>query len=258
MSACLTVSNCSVMCAFLTDFSKGGTIPDEMYLINLGFVLTLILQITSALVYQLLSIAIKRSKSGVGGDLSESLSFRTCLVYYSIFLILKMINPSMHPVHWLILSGSYRSARILIIILNELYATCICIIIMHNVTRINFVMHSLCRYTSSSCTCIYNTIMHSVIQIVDYLRSLSVLWKALANKQDLVEKLHYVDTKVQVVIMTKLQGTWVLAVAKTVLDVALSVAASVILSLLLISGDVEENPGPIGGIINMLHCLTII
>ena len=63
-----------------------------------------------------------------------------------------------------------------------------------------------------------------------------------------MEKLHYVDTKVEVVIMTKLQGTWVLAVAKAVLDIALSVAASVILSLLLISGDVEENPGPVGGI----------
>ena len=93
-------------------------------------------------------------------------------------------------------------------------------------------------------------IMHSVVQTVDCLISLSVLWKALANKQDLVEKLHYVDTKVEVVMMTKLQGTWVLAVAKAVLDVALSVAASVILSLLLISGDIEENPGPVGGILN--------
>ena len=89
--------------AFLADFSKGGTVPERM---NLGLVLTLILQITSVLVYQLLSMAIKRSKSGVGGDLSESLSFRTCFIYYSIFLILKMINP-MHPVHWLIISGSY-------------------------------------------------------------------------------------------------------------------------------------------------------
>ena len=88
--------------------------------------------------------------------------------------------------------------------------------------------------------------MHSVIQTVDCLISLSVLWKALANKQDLVEKLHYVDTKVEVMMMTKLQGTW--AVAKAVLDVALSVAASVVLSLLLISGDIEENPGPVGGI----------
>ena len=91
--------------------------------------------------------------------------------------------------------------------------------------------------------------MHSVIQTVDCLRSLSVLWKALANKQDLVEKLHYVDAslRVEVMIMTKLQGTWVLVVAKAVLDVALSVAASVVLSLLLLSGDVEENPGPVGG-----------
>ena len=105
--------------------------------------------------------------------------------------------------------------------------------------------------------------MHSVIQTVDCLISLSVLWKALANKQDLVEKLHYVDTEVKVVIMTncKLQGTWVLVVAKAVLDVALSVAASIILSLLLISGDVEENPGPVGGIITTTLCyicLTII
>ena len=94
--------------------------------------------------------------------------------------------------------------------------------------------------------------MHSDMQIVDCLISLSVLWKALANKQDLVEKLHYADTKVEVVIMTKLQGTWVLAVVKAVLDVALSIAVSVILSLLLISGDVEENPGPVGGIIIIL------
>ena len=99
--------------------------------------------------------------------------------------------------------------------------------------------------------------MHSVMQTVDSLISLSILWKTLANKQDLVEKLHYIDTKVEVVMMAKLQGTWVLAVAKAVLDVALSVAASVILSLLLISGDVEENPGPVGGII-IQHCLTIL
>ena len=95
----------------------------------------------------------------------------------------------------------------------------------------------------------YIDYIHSVIQTVDCLISLSILWKALANKQDLVEKLHYVDTKVEVLMMTKFQGTWVLAVAKAVLDITLSVAASVILSLLLISGDVEENPGPVGGII---------
>ena len=63
-----------------------------------------------------------------------------------------------------------------------------------------------------------------------------------------MEKLHYVDTEVEVIIMTKREGTWILTVAKGVLDVMLSVAASVISSLLLISGDVEENPGPLGGI----------
>ena len=66
-----------------------------------------------------------------------------------------------------------------------------------------------------------------------------------------MEKLHYVDTEVEIVIMTKREGTWVLAVSKAMLDVALSVAASVILSLLLLSGDVEENPGPLGGVVNI-------
>ena len=77
---------------------------------------------------------------------------------------------------------------------------------------------------------------------------MSILWRRLANKQDLVEELYYLDTDVEVVVMTKREGTWVLAVAKAMLDVMLSVAASVILSLLLLSGDVEENPGPLGGI----------
>ena len=94
----------------------------------------------------------------------------------------------------------------------------------------------------------YN-ILHAVIQTVDCLRSLSVLWKALTSKQDLVEKLDYVYTEVEVVIMTRHEGAWILAVAKAVLDVVLSVAASVIVSLLLLSGDVEENPGPLGGIL---------
>lgn len=40
---------------------------------------------------------------------------------------------------------------------------------------------------------------------------------------------------------------WVVAVARASLDVAMSVAASVISSLLLISGDIEENPGPVPG-----------
>ena len=123
-----SVYNCSVVCAFLADFFKGGTVPDRIYLINLGLVLTVILQITSALVYQLLSMAIKRSKTGVGGHLSESLSFKTCIAYYSIFLILKMINPSMHPVHWLIISGSYRQCSIIIECVQHACIIIMCII----------------------------------------------------------------------------------------------------------------------------------
>ena len=39
-----------------------------------------------------------------------------------------------------------------------------------------------------------------------------------------------------------------LCLPKCVLDVAVSIAASVIVSLLLLSGDIEQNPGPLGGI----------
>ena len=109
-NVCLKVS--SVAHAFHADLFKGGSLPDRMYMINLGLILTLVLQIISAVVYQLLSMATRSSKSGVGRDLMESLSFKTCFVYYSIFLILKMVNPLMYPVHWLGLSGKECSAYI--------------------------------------------------------------------------------------------------------------------------------------------------
>ena len=89
--------------------------------------------------------------------------------------------------------------------------------------------------------------MQLYIHTVDCLISVSVLWKTVANKQGLVDKLLYVDDEVDIVIMTKREGTWVLAMVKGLLEFVLSVALSVILSLLLLSGDVEENPGPLGG-----------
>ena len=106
--ACGAVS-LEVTVKFLAGLLKGGTLPERIYLVNLGLILTLVLQITFALVYQLFSMATRSSRS-FSGDLTDSLSFRTCFVYYSIFLILKMINPSMYPVHWLILSGGKCSA----------------------------------------------------------------------------------------------------------------------------------------------------
>ena len=100
----------------------------------------------------------------------------------------------------------------------------------------------MCSFDSKYSSCR----IHVVVYTVDCVRALTVLWKILAGKQ--VEKLHYVDAEVEVVIMTKREGVLVLTVAKAMLEVVLSVAASVISSLLLLSGDVEENPGPIGGI----------
>ena len=54
------------------------------------------------------------------------------------------------------------------------------------------------------------------------------------------------DRREKTVIRSKLKASRVLTMARALLDVVLSVAASVIFSLLLISGDVEENPGPGG------------
>ena len=65
---------------------------------------------------------------------------------------------------------------------------------------------------------------------MDLLRALSVFWKTLTSERKYFDK----------------QGEclWILAVTRSSLDVITSVAASVIVSLLLNSGDVEENPGP--------------
>ena len=72
---------------------------------------------------------------------------------------------------------------------------------------------------------------------MDCLRSLSVLWMALAGKQEEYRGLDKETTKEK-------RCLWVLSVARASMDVIMSVAASVISSLLLNSGDIEENPGP--------------
>ena len=80
-----------------------------------------------------------------------------------------------------------------------------------------------------------------VLQALDWLKALSSFETALAVKQ--LEKIYedYVLKKTE-----KCKCLWIVVVARASLDVVMSVAASVILSLLLISGDVEENPGPGG------------
>ena len=79
------------------------------------------------------------------------------------------------------------------------------------------------------------------LQALDWLKALSSFKTALAVKR--LEKVYedYASKKNE-----KCECLWIVVVARASLDVVMSVAASVILSLLLISGDVEENPGPGG------------
>ena len=84
------------------------------------------------------------------------------------------------------------------------------------------------------------TIFHAVIVRLDWMRAVSVLRKALANDETKYGVVKGVEFKKRSVILR-----W-LAVAKALLDTVLSVTSSVIVSKLLMSGDVEKNPGPGG------------
>ena len=81
------------------------------------------------------------------------------------------------------------------------------------------------------------TLLYAVLHNMDLLRCLSLLWMALAGKQQEHCGLDKETTNER-------RCLWVLSVARALMDVVMSVAASVISSLLLNSGDVEENPGP--------------
>ena len=80
-------------------------------------------------------------------------------------------------------------------------------------------------------------LLHTVLHNMHCLRGISVLWMVLVGKE---EECCGVDKGVT----NDRKCLWVLTVARASMDVVMSVAASVIFSLLLISGDVEENPGP--------------
>jgi hypothetical protein len=83
--------------------------------------------------------------------------------------------------------------------------------------------------------------IHTVLHILDWQRALSNLTKTIAviqiKNSDCEEKRSMV-TEVRNVFMC------VLALMNALLDAISSVAASVVFSRLLISGDVESNPGP--------------
>ena len=96
-----------------------------------------------------------------------------------------------------------------------------------------------------SITRIFTVLVHAL----DWLNALSSFKTALAVRQ--LEKIYNDHAS---------KGSedylWILVVVKASLDVVMSVAASVILSLLLISGDVEENPGP-GGNNIIIKCVLV-
>ena len=69
---------------------------------------------------------------------------------------------------------------------------------------------------------------------------MSILRKTLANDEAKRKAVNEIELRKRCDILR-----W-LAVAKALLDTVLSVAASVIVSKLMVSGDVEKNPGPGG------------
>ena len=75
----------------------------------------------------------------------------------------------------------------------------------------------------------------------DMERILSLLWRMI-NKQ--VEIFDLKCNQNGNLVVKRREDLRILYVMSCILDVALSVAASVIASLLLLSGDIEQNPGP--------------
>ena len=92
------------------------------------------------------------------------------------------------------------------------------------------------------------TTFHTVIRRLDWMRAVSVLRKTL-TKND--ETKHGVVKEVE--LRKRSENLRWLEVAKALLDTALSVALSIIVSKLMMSGDVEKNPGPGGRWIVATH-----
>ena len=111
------------------------------------------------------------------------------------------------------------------------------------------------------CVCVFVEftlviILHADLHRLKWLGALSGLWKALTSER-IISSYHRKGKKA--VLWHKLRDcvTKGSVVTIALLDTVTSVAASVITTLLLISGDVEENPGP-GGIIQLTKLITCL
>ena len=80
-----------------------------------------------------------------------------------------------------------------------------------------------------------------MIHTPDMERILSLL-RILINKQVEIVDLKFDQTGS--IVTNRREDLRILYLVNSILDIALSVAASVVASLLLLSGDIEQNPGP--------------
>ena len=88
------------------------------------------------------------------------------------------------------------------------------------------------------CIIIYTV---AVIHTPDMERLLTLLWILINKRVEIVD----VNFEQSGSIVTKRRDDFmILYLVNSILDVVLSVAATVIASLLLLSGDIEQNPGP--------------
>ena len=76
---------------------------------------------------------------------------------------------------------------------------------------------------------------------LELLGVLTSLWKVLSSKP---KKSTMTFCDIDKGATDKRETLWVVCIAGASMDVVVTVAASIIFSLLLISGDVELNPGP--------------
>ena len=90
----------------------------------------------------------------------------------------------------------------------------------------------------------YVTHTAMIIHALDVRRVLSIL-PVVTSKQ--VEIFNIKIDQKGVLVKKRRNDLKILCLLKCVLDVAMSISASVIVSLLLLSGDIEQNPGPLGG-----------
>lgn len=85
--------------------------------------------------------------------------------------------------------------------------------------------------------CIAHTVM--VLRVLNCRRIRSIPWGFTSRQEEILDVAGDQKRKRSLRVDTR-----TLVLANSMLDTALSVAASVVMSLLLLSGDIEENPGP--------------